>query len=228
MKNLHFSQLVFAQAKKYGKKPAMYHRENITDEWSHISWAGFGHQVSSIAKSFIELGVVEQQRIAQFSQNKVENLIVDFALYSIRAALVPIYATSTTPQVEYIVNDAEIGIIFVGNQEQYNIAYDILQESEFLKKIIVFDKTVVFTDKENTMYYADFLLMGIESSKHFEVQQRQNEALETDLACILYTSGTTGNPKGAMLLHSNFDEAMTSNTSRLTSLSDKEIGRAHV
>ncbi len=226
MKNLHFSQSVFAQAKKYGKKPAMYYRENVTDEWSHISWAGFGHQVSAIAKALLELGVVEQQRIAQFSQNKMENLIVDFALYNIRAAMVPIYATSTTPQVEYIVNDAEIELIFVGNQEQYNIAYDVLQDSKYLKKIIVFDKTVVFAEKENTMYFADFLLLGLESSKHFEVQQRQSELLESDLACILYTSGTTGNPKGAMLLHSNFDEAMTSNTSRLTSITDKDISIA--
>ena len=95
MKNPHFSQLIYAQAKKYGKKPALYYRENISDEWSHISWAGFGHQVSSLAKSFIESGVGEQQRVAQFSQNKYENLIVDFALYSIRGVLVPIYATSS-------------------------------------------------------------------------------------------------------------------------------------
>ncbi|MEI6555886.1 MAG: long-chain fatty acid--CoA ligase [Paludibacter sp.] len=226
MKNIHFSQIIFAQAKKYGKKPAMYHRDNVSDEWSHISWAGFGHQVSSLAKSFIETGIVEQQRVAQFSQNKYENLVIDFALYTIRAVMVPIYATSTTPQVEYIVNDAEIELIFVGNQEQYNVAYEVLQNSKFLKKIIVFDKTVVFIDKESSMYYADFLLIGQESTKHFEVQQRQSEALDSDMACILYTSGTTGNPKGAMLLHSNFDEAIAANNKRLTSLSDKDVSLA--
>jgi len=226
MKNPHFSQLIHAQSKKYGKKPALYYRENISDDWSHISWAGFGHQVSSLAKSFIESGIVEQQRVAQFSQNKFENLIVDFALYSIRGVMVPIYATSTIQQVEYIVNDAEIELIFVGNQDQYNIAYEILQNSNFLKKIVIFDKTVVFTDKETSVYYADFLLIGQESSKHFEVQQRQSEAQDSDMACILYTSGTTGNPKGAMLLHSNFDEAITSNTNRLTSLCDKDVSIA--
>lgn len=226
MKNIHFSQLIFAQAKKYGKKTALYHRNNVSDEWSHISWAGFGHQVSSLAKSFIETGIVEQQRVAQFSQNKYENLVIDFALYTIRAVMVPIYATSTVPQVEYIVNDAEIEMIFVGNQEQYNVAYEVLQNSKFLKKIIILDKTVVYIDKESSMYYADFLLIGQESTKHFEVQQRQSEALDSDLACILYTSGTTGNPKGAMLLHSNFDEAIAGNNKRLTSLSDKDISLA--
>jgi long-chain acyl-CoA synthetase len=226
MKHLHFSQLIFAQAKKYGKKPALYHREQLTDAWSHITWDEFANQVLSAAKAFVELALTEHQRVAQFSKNKPENLVVDFALYANRAAMVPMYATSTVQQVEFIVNDAEIEIIFVGNQDQYNIACEVLETSAFLKKIIAFDKEVVFAENNNSMYYADFLNLGEKSTKHFEVESRQNEALESDLACILYTSGTTGNPKGAMLLHSNFNEAMVSNTNRLTSLNEKDISIA--
>lgn len=226
MNHLHFSQLVFAQAKKYGKKPALYYREKLTDAWSHITWEEFATQISAVAKAFVELGVIEHQRVAQFSQNKAENLVVDFALYANRAAIVPMYATSTVPQVEYIVNDAEIGIIFVGNQGQYNIAYEVLENSEFLKKIIAFDKTVVFANNENSIYYDDLLILGQKSTKHFEVENRQNEAQDSDLACILYTSGTTGNPKGAMLNHSNFNEAMISNTNRLQTLNDKDTSIA--
>ncbi len=226
MENLHFSQLVFAQAKKYGEKPALYHREEQKDEWKQISWSQFATQVSAIAKAFVELDVVEQQRIAQFSQNKAENLIVDFALYAIRAVMVPMYATSSVQQVEFIINDAEIEIIFVGDQHQYNIASEVLENSKFLKKIIIFDKNVVFTDTESAMYYDDFLKLGEKSTKHFEVEQRQNEALETDLACVLYTSGTTGNPKGVMLPHSCFNGAMQVNTMRLTSMSDKDTSIA--
>ena len=222
MENLHFSQLIVAQAKKYGNKVAMYHRAELTDEWSQLSWTDYAAQVLSIAKAFVELGVVEQQRIAQFSQNKAENLIIDFALYANRAVMVPLYATSTAPQVEFIVNDAEIEIIFVGDQQQYNVALEVRQNSKFLKEIIVFDKNVVFADASHTMYYADFLLMGEKSSKHFEVEHRQNEATESDLACILYTSGTTGNPKGVMMPHSCFNEAMRIHTLRLTSITDKD------
>ena len=226
MENLHFSQLIFAQAKKYGDRAAMYHREELTDEWSKITWTSYSEQVLSIAKAFVELGVVEHQRVAQFSQNKAENLIIDFALYANRAIMVPLYATSSAAQVEFIVNDAEIEIIFAGDQQQYNVALEVQSNSSFLKEIIVFDKNVVFADSTHTMYYDDFLLLGEKSTRHFEVEHRQNEATESDLACILYTSGTTGNPKGVMMPHSCFNEAMRIHSMRLTSITEKDISIA--
>ena len=222
MENLHFSQFIFTQAKKYGDKAALCHRKELSDEWSKISWTSFANQIVSIAKAFVELGVTEQQRVAQFSQNRAENLIVDFALFANRAIMVPLYATSTAAQVEFIVNDAEIEIIFVGDQQQYNVAQEVMRTSKFLKKIIVFDKNVVFPDSVHAMYYDDFLLKGEKSSKQSEVEQRQQVVVESDLACILYTSGTTGNPKGVMMPHSCFIEAMRIHTIRLTSITDKD------
>ena len=226
MENLHLSQLVFTQAKKYGERTALYHREEQTDEWTKISWNAFANQVSTIAKAFVGIGVVEHQRIAQFSQNKAENLIVDFALFSNRAIMIPLYATSSAPQVEFIVNDAEIEVMFVGDQQQYDIAYEVMQRSKFLKTIIAFDKKVIFADSKSAMYYSDFLSLGEKSTKQSELELRQSEASENDLACILYTSGTTGNPKGVMMPHSCFIEALRIHILRLTSVTDKDTSIA--
>lgn len=226
MENLHFSQMVTAQAKKYGDKIALYNRKSCKDNWSGISWNDFENQIFVVAKALYELGVIEHQRVGQFSQNMSENLIVDFAIFTNRAVMVPFYATSSVSQVEFIVNDANIEIMFVGEQQQYDVAVEVMKNTSVLKKIIVFDDNVILTEKDKSMYFSQLIAIGNKSSKHFEVITRQDESNENDLACILYTSGTTGNPKGVMMPHSCFIEAMRIHNIRLTSVTDNDISVA--
>ncbi|HRZ98744.1 MAG TPA: long-chain fatty acid--CoA ligase [Paludibacter sp.] len=226
MEGQHFSQIIKSLAGKYGEKTALCSRKNPGDEWTALTWNGFEKQVAIVAKALLELGVKELDRVGQFSQNMAENLIVDFAVFANRGTIVPMYATSSASQVEFIVNDAEIELIFVGDQIQYNVALEVLKNSKILKKIVVLDRNVELVNNESSMYYDDLVAVGTKSTKHYEVENRQQDALDEDLACILYTSGTTGNPKGVMMPHSCFIEAMRTHTMRLTSVTENDISVA--
>jgi len=213
----HFADLIASQARLLGNKTALNHRKSITDEWTSLSWNDFSEQVNALAKSLLEHGVREGDRVGQFSNNMAENLITDYALFANRAIVVPMYATSTAPQIEYIINDSEIAMLFVGDQLQYDIACEVKEKSTFLKIIVAYDDAIHLKD-ENSVYFSQLLENGRLSTHHFEVQQRQQEALDTDLACILYTSGTTGNPKGVMLPHSCLLEAVRIHTLRISTI----------
>ena len=101
-----------------------------------------------------------------------------------------------------------------------------MKTSDVLKCIIVFDNDVKLVDTGNSMYFSDLLKLGERSTRHFEVDHRSDEAMPEDLACILYTSGTTGNPKGVMMPHSCFLEAMKIHKMRLTSVTDQDVSVA--
>ena len=225
MDTQHFSNLVFVQANKFGNKTALYHKVGSDSTWSEISWKQLADKVFVIAKALTELGVSEQDRVGQFSQNMAENLIVDFALYANRAIMVPMYATSSEEQVDFITKHSNIEVIFVGDQTQYDIACKVEKSSGVIKRIISFDPNVKLCDDIASMYYSELEALGEKSNRHFEVHQRQQEANENDLACILYTSGTTGNPKGVMMPHSCFLEAMKIHKARLTTITadDKSV-----
>ena len=226
MEELHLSQIVPFQSKKYQQKPFLFSKKDASKHWESITWHDFNDQVNVVAKALIEFEVKEFDRVGQFSQNLAENLVVDFGLYANRAVLVPLYATSSVSQVEFIVNDAQIRVMFVGEQMQYDVACEVMKTSEFLKQIIIFDSNVVVNPNFNSVFYNDFLVKGRNSSKHFEVIQRTDDASENDLACVLYTSGTTGNPKGVMMPHSCYMEAMRIHRVRLTSVTDADVSIA--
>jgi long-chain acyl-CoA synthetase len=175
------------------------------------------------AKAMAEFGITEGENIGIYSQNLPQYLITDFAGYANRAVLVPMYATSSPAQVEYIVNDATISTLFVGEQLQYNNAFIVQKSSSILKRLIVFDPKVKLNpDDKTSVYFEDFLRLGDNAHAETTVKVRMKEASPDDLATIIYTSGTTGNSKGVMLRHSNFLEVMRIHMIRLPVITDKE------
>ncbi len=220
----HLSILVHKQAEKYGNRVALRYRDYETERWVPVTWNQFSAVVRTAACALLELGIKEQENIGVFSQNKPECLFVDFAAFADRAVSIPLYATSSEAQVQYIVNDASIRYLFVGEQFQYEVAYRIHSLCPTLQKLIIFDSSVKRNPEDATsVFFDEFLKMGEHGKRRSEVEERTAKACAEDLANILYTSGTTGDSKGVMLHHSCYMEAFRIHQIRLTAMSDRDV-----
>ena len=221
----HLGELVHRRAEKYGKKTAIkYQTKMAKGKWKTLSWRKFSEQVLQAAHAMAEMGVEPNDRIGVYSENMAEYLITDFGAYANRCVMVPMYATASPSQVEYIVGDAQIKVIFVGEQFQYNHAYKVQAQSNILNRLIIFDRSVVINrDDKTSMYFDDFLATGQNAHAQATVNARMKQLKNTDLATIIYTSGTTGVPKGVMLLHSSYNEALRIHDVRLTKVSNKDV-----
>lgn len=198
------------------------------DRWYDISWREFDTQVRVAARALAVLGVKPSDCVGTFSANRPENLVTDFACYRNRAVSVSIYATSSPEQVEYIVNDAGCEVLFAGNTTQYRYAREAQSRCGCLKHIVVIKPIELDEDDDSSMLWSDFMKLGENAGDEVEaqVENRAKSACPDDLATLVYTSGTTGEPKGAMLSHSNYDYALEAHRVRLDMLSPKDVSMA--
>lgn len=220
----HFAELIHHQAEKYGNRTALKHRDNATGKWLKISWREFSDKVMLTAKAMAEFGIKVQENIGVYSQNMPQCLYTDFGAYGNRVVSIPMYATNSPGQIEYIINDAKIRTLFVGEQLQYNNAFKVQKDSKYLERLVVFDPAVKMNPEDKTsIYFDDFLRLGDNAHAESTVKIRMTEAVPEDLATIIYTSGTTGESKGVMLPHSCYLEAMRIHDVRLPLVTDKDL-----
>jgi long-chain acyl-CoA synthetase len=216
--------MIHRQAEKYGDRTALTYYDKKIKKWKNASWNHFSRRIMSVAWAMAEIGVETKERVGIYSQNMRQYLYTDFAIYANRGVMVPIFATSSPSQVEYIVNDAEIHVLFVGEQFQYNNAFKVQKQSNVLKKLIVFDPNVVFHPEDKTsVYFDDFVASGENSNTQVVVNVRMNSVRPEDIACLIYTSGTTGEPKGVVLHHYSFLEVLRTHDIRLSYVSNKDV-----
>lgn len=224
--NSHLSKLVFEQAKKYGNRPALSYRDYTLNKWIPISWNTFAEKVRSVSLALLHFGVRVQENIAVFSQNKPETMFTDFGAYGIRVVTIPFYATSSAAQVSYMLNDAQVRILFVGEQQQYDTAFSVISVAQTLEKIVIFDREVKRNPKDHlSVYFDDFLTDALAhdlTTEKAEYAQRMQQANFKDLCNILYTSGTTGQSKGVMLTYGQYHEGFRVNDLVLP-LSDSDV-----
>lgn len=197
---MNYTNLLIENSNKFPQKPCLSFKKN--NIWNSYNWTELKALVAKTANALKRSGVKVDDNVAIYSENIAEWITFDLAIVSIGAVSVPLYATSTGPQAKYILDEAEIKVILVGGQLQYDNIISIYAESAFLETIIVAQNDIKLIT-ERSYYFEKWI---------------ENESIDseivfrkfTDLATIIYTSGTTGEPKGVMLTHGNFLKAFDS------------------
>ncbi len=180
-----------------------------------ISYREFGDLVEDLAHGLAAIGLQRHDRVAILSGNRVEWMIVDFAVMAIGGIVVPIYQTLSPDQMAYILMDSGARVIFVENRYYFEKIIQIEEQLPKMKTILTFDP-IHNTDRPTTVFKR-ILRLGDKhrTARHGWFERTMNQIDRNDVCSIVYTSGTTGDPKGVRLRHSGFIESIISTESAL-------------
>lgn len=171
------------------------------DSWKNYTWKELEDQVNSLASGLIDIGVQPKDRVAVFAKTRIEWAIIDLAIMAVGGITVPIYHSTALNDVIFLLNDSSPTVIFVDEVETLNKCRDAKQKASIVKKIICIDNTVAVNKEANELLWRD--VIDLSNRNMSVIKERMQHISEDDVATLVYTSGTTGDPKGAMLTHDN-------------------------
>ncbi|MBD1565310.1 AMP-dependent synthetase/ligase [Vibrio sp. S12_S33] len=215
--NFHIVKRIREQIAKGCDRVALKHK--IDKEWHGISWKQFGQRIDAMSLALLSQGIKIQDKIGIFSNNMPQWTIADIASLQLRAVTVPIYPTNTADQASYIVQDADVKVLFVGEQEQYDAAMSFFDECEQLELIIAMSDNIDLKGFASATHWHSFVESSAEEQQS-ELGARLEQLNMDDLLTLIYTSGTTGQPKGVMLDYANIAAQLEGHDERLNISND--------
>jgi long-chain acyl-CoA synthetase len=171
-------------------------------QWKDITWGDYGNRVRRAGKAYLSLGIGQGNKVSLLSKNRPEWHVADIGCLSIGAAIAPIYITNSPEQVRHVVADSDSKVAVVEDNEQLEKILKVREELPELQKVIVIEGYNGDADPNFVMTWEDFLAQG-DSLEDSRFEEATAAVKPEDLATFVYTSGTTGPPKGVMLTHSN-------------------------
>lgn len=211
MQESHLAHMLRQRADQYGQREVFRYKEKET--YQAVSWTEFKDKAEAVSKFLLTQGLDVGDNVGVFSHNCPEWTISDLGILSIRSVVVPFYSTASYTQLEYIINETEMQVLFVGDQAQLELGLKALEETASLKMVVTFFASS--SDDKRVMSFQEVVATSYDKAVSDSFNGRLQQACKADLATIIYTSGTTGEPKGVMLDHHNFMAAFEIHTQRL-------------
>ncbi|MFT4048988.1 MAG: AMP-binding protein [Solirubrobacterales bacterium] len=210
------AELVTIAAEQHGTETALkFHADDV---WHEVSYAELGATVKSIAKGLIANGVEAGDFVSILSNTRAEWSYADFGSLATGAVVAPIYPTNSAEECEYVLNHAESKVLFVENGAQLEKIGAIRANTPALKIVVVIDPDV--DDLGDAITLEELKSQG-QTVSDADYEARIAAIKPEDLCTIVYTSGTTGPPKGCMITHENFRNTTTMGAATIANVDDE-------
>ncbi|ANZ35058.1 long-chain fatty acid--CoA ligase [Lentzea guizhouensis] len=199
----NLTDMVWANAERFGN--AVSFRRQVDGTWVDITARDFAAQVMAVAKGMIAAGVEHGDRVGLVSKTRYEWSLLDFAIWAAGGVVVPIYETSSADQIEWILSDSGAKAVFVEASQHRALVDEVVGKLPELRHVWQIEGSAPAVD--------ELTALGAEITDE-QVHERRGTVKADETATLVYTSGTTGRPKGCTLTHRNLLSEVRSALSR--------------